>query len=87
MPNPFFQGSRQPSVNTNNNLNDIKNAYDIFAHSKSPMDAFMRMAEKNPQLQPMVQMIKNGTNPEALVRQLCMQRGIDVNQLIGMFKR
>ena len=83
MPNPFFQGSRQPSANTNNNLNDIKQAYDIFSHSKNPMDAFMKMADKNPQLQPIAQMIRSGGNPQQIFITLCNQRGINPQQFLN----
>lgn len=87
MGNPFFQGSRQDLINSNNNFNDIKNAYDIFSHSKNPIDAFMKMAEKNLQLQPIAQMLKSGGNPQQIFITLCNQRGIDPQQFLNSITR
>ena len=38
------------------------------------MQLFMMIAGNNPQMKPIVEMIKNGTNPEQLARQLLTNR-------------
>lgn len=86
MGNPFFQGPKQPTY-SNNGISDIKNAYDIFTHSKNPEEVFMKMADKNPQLQPIAQMIKSGGNPQQIFLNLCNQRGINPQQFLNSFMR
>ena len=78
MGNPFLQGSSQPTYN-----NDIRNAYDIFSHSKNPQEVFMKMAQKNPQLQPIVQMLNSGGNPQQIFMALCQQKGVNPQQFLN----
>lgn len=82
MGNPFFQAPKQPTY-SNNGMSDIRQAYDIFTHSKNPQEVFMKMAEKNPQLQPIAQMIQRGGNPQQLFFTLCQQRGINPQQFLN----
>ena len=96
MPNPLFNNgnffNNTPQVNNNNNINNInlgnlKNIYSTFKNSNNnPMQMFMILAQQNPKMQPVVQMLQNGANPEQLVRSICQQRGIDVNQLLNQFR-
>lgn len=55
--------------------------------SNNPMQIFHSLAQGNPQLQPIVQMLQNGNNPETIFRALARQRGIDPNQFINNLKR
>ena len=85
MPNPFFDGNKFSNYPSNNKINDIRQAYKIFANSKNPIEVFNNMAQKNPQLQPIVSMLKNGNNPQQVFVDLCQQRGIDPNEFIKQF--
>ena len=55
--------------------------------NQNPMQMLQTMAMQNPQLIPIIDMLNNGANPEQLVRQICQQRGIDVNQFMSQFKQ
>ena len=54
---------------------------------QNPMQMLQTMAKQNPQLKSVVDLLNNGANPEQLVRSICQQRGIDVNQLLSQFKQ
>lgn len=72
MPNPFYQ----------NNFTPFKQAYQMFANSKNPMELFMKLAQKNPNMQQITNMLQMGQNPQLIFNQLCQQRGIDPQQFL-----
>lgn len=79
--NPIYQATKtQPMVN------QISEMYKMFTSMKNPMAAMQQMAIKNPQLQPVVQMLQNGANPEFVFNQLCQQQNIDPNYVISQIK-
>lgn len=49
---------------------------------QNPMSMLTEMAKSNPSLQPIVNAISGGMSPEAIVRNECRRRGIDVNELL-----
>ncbi|MBP3713411.1 MAG: hypothetical protein J6I69_02440 [Bacilli bacterium] len=79
MSNPFN------SLNPMNQMNmgAIQNAYQMLMNAQNPMQLFMRMAQQNPQLQPVANMLRNGANPQALFNQMCQQRGINSQQFLN----
>lgn len=77
MPNPFnIMNSVLP------NLNNIKNVYKAMSQSQNPYQMFLNIAGNNPQMQPIVQAMQNGGNPQAIFNQMCQQRGINPNDFI-----
>lgn len=53
----------------------------------NPNQVIQQMMSSNPQAAQSVQSLLNtGKNPEQIVRELAQQRGIDVNQMLSMFK-
>ena len=78
--NPIFQTVNQSNATTQ--ANDISSLYKQFMSMGNPMAMFQQMAQRNPQLQPFVQMLNSGANPEQLCRMICQQRGIDANTFI-----
>lgn len=77
MPNPFnIMNSVLP------NLNNIKNVYKAMSQSQNPYQMFMNLAGNNPQMQPIIQAMQNGGNPQMIFNQMCQQRGIDPNDFI-----
>ena len=76
MANPFYQN------NMSANMAPFRDAYKMFANSKNPMELFIKMAEKNPNLQPAIAMIQAGQNPQAVFTQLCQQRGINPQEFL-----
>ncbi len=79
--NPIFQATKtQPMVN------QISQMYKMFNSMGNPMMAMQQMAMKNPQFQPVVQMLQHGANPEMIFKQMCQQRNIDPDYAISQIK-
>mgnify|MGYP003532737616 CR=1 FL=1 len=78
--NPLFNAMQiNPLASQSQSLME---AYKNFQSIGNPMLAFQKMAQKNPQLQPIMQMLQNGANPETIARQLMEQRGINPDTFI-----
>lgn len=73
MANPF---------NMNNSNNMFKNIYQAMSQSQNPYEMFMRLAGNNPQMQPIVNAMRNGMNPQQIFNNMCQQRGINPNEFI-----
>lgn len=50
------------------------------------MTAFMKIAEQDPSLKPVLNMLNQGMSPQAVFNSLCQQKGIDPNTFISQFK-
>ena len=72
MANPFYSASS----------NYIKDIYNAMRQSRDPMQMFMRLAGNNPQMQPIIQAMQNGMNPQQIFNNLCQQRGINPQQFL-----
>ena len=79
--NPIFQATQAQPV-----VNQISQMYKTFNSMGNPMMAMQQMAIKNPQLQPVVQMLQHGANPEMIFKQMCQQRNIDPDYAISQIK-
>lgn len=79
MKNPF--NALNPTPNTTG-MASIQNAYRMLMNSQNPIQILQSMAQQNPSLQPVVQILKQGGNPQQVFINLCQQRGIDPNQFI-----
>lgn len=79
--NPIFQATQVQPV-----VNQISQMYKTFNSMGNPMMAMQQMAIKNPQLQPVVQMLQHGANPEMIFKQMCQQRNIDPDYAISQIK-
>lgn len=62
--------------------NQVNSMYKALAQSKNPYDMFTRLASNNPNLQPIVNAIKNGANPQQVFNDLCNERGINPNEFL-----
>lgn len=79
MPNPFNV--------LNNNIPRVNpNLINMFKTGGNPIQVFQMLASRNPQLQPIMQMLKNGGNPEQMVRQICRERNINVDEFMNQFR-
>ena len=79
MPNPFYQNQYR-SINPN--PNNYKSVYQALVNSKNPVQLFNQMAQNNPQLKPIVNMLNQGMNPQSIFTSMCEQRGIDPNEFL-----
>lgn len=90
--NPFakFNGNNNSNnPNQNNNfpqVNPQMRQFMSLMQGKNPMDVLNQYAQNNPQMQPVINMLKNGTNPEQLVRSICKERGINVDEFMKQFR-
>lgn len=71
MPNPF--NNNKNNINNFSQINPQMNILNLIQHPD------MILKQLNPQI---AQLIQNGANPEQLVRNICQQRGIDINTLL-----
>lgn len=81
MPNPFN------ALNPSNPMRAydfgyLRNLYQSLS-GKNPMQVIGQMAMRNPQMQPIMQALRGGQNPQQLFRSLCQQRGINPDEFIG----
>ena len=77
--NSLYRNTSQQPAN-NNLIQMIKN-------STNPGQLFQTMAKSNPQVQSIMQMIQQtNQTPKDLFYQAAQQRGVDPNQILGMFK-
>lgn len=82
MPNPFNVLNQNNQVNT-----DFKQMYQSFINSKNPIQMFINMAGNNSQMQPIINYIRGGGDPQAMFNNLCQQRGINPREFIKNLTR
>jgi len=71
----------QPNIPQSNNL------IQLIKNSANPAQLFQTMVKTNPQVQSIMNMIQQtNQTPKDLFYQTAQQRGIDPNQILGMFK-
>lgn len=83
--NPFNVINPNNPMNANR-IGQMKSMYQAFQNAKNPMALFQQMAARNPQLQPVMNMLRQGMNPNQIFNQVCQQRGINPQEFINMFK-
>lgn len=79
MANPF---NAQP--NTGFNMAD---AFNVLNNSQNPIQAFMQLAQNNPQMKQVADMLQRGANPQQLFLSMCQQRGINPQQFMAQFTK
>ena len=80
MANPF-NNSTNPMQNYN--MSEIRSMYQTIMNSKNPMQMFVNLASRNPNMRPIVDALKNGANPKSLFESMCKDRGIDPNAFLN----
>ncbi len=84
MANPFNTAPR--STMNNQNIAYFRNLYKSISQSNNPYQALMNLAGNNPQMQPILNAMRNGNSLESVFKNMCKQRGIDpqafMNQII-----
>lgn len=84
MPNPLFDAMNQGQMTQPGAAPQQAPQINIGQLMQNPDQIMSLLASKNPQ---MYNLIKSGGSPELLVRQICQQRGIDVNQFMSQLFR
>ena len=86
MANPLMSNMGSPQTGINPQaLQSIKQMMNAFKAMSNPQQALMQMAQKNPQLNSVMQML-NGRNPKDVFMEECQKRGIDPNTIINQLK-
>ena len=81
MPNPF--ACLNPANPMRNyDMGQLQGMYQSIMGAPNPMAAFSQIAMRNPRMQPIVQALQSGANPQQLYIQMCQQRGIDPQQFL-----
>lgn len=81
MNNPFNVMNPTNPYNANN-MAGFRNIYQMMMQSPNPMQLFANMAQRNPQLQPIMQMLRSGGNPQQIFNSMCQQRGINPQEFL-----
>ena len=79
--NPFNTLNPANPFNANA-MNNIRNTYQMLMQSKNPMQIFQQLARKNPTLQPALNMLQQGMQPEQVFNTMCQQRGINPQEFL-----
>lgn len=83
--NPFNVINPNNPMNANR-IGQMKSMYQAFQNAKNPMALFQQMAMRNPQMQPVLNMLKQGQNPNQIFENICKQKGINPQELMNIFK-
>ena len=74
MPNPF-------NIQNTNSTMQMQNIYKMLTQSKNPVQLFQQIASNNPNMRPILDMLKT-KSPEEVFNYMCRQRGIDPQQFL-----
>lgn len=85
MSNPFNTLNPANPMNINR-IGQMKSMFQTFQNARNPMALFQQMAMRNPQLQPILNMVRQGMNPNQIFENICKQKGINPQELINMIK-
>lgn len=86
MANPLMGNMNDHQIGINPQaLQSIKQMMSAFKTMSNPQQALMQMAQQNPQLNSVMQML-NGRNPKDVFMEECQKRGIDPNTIINQLK-
>ena len=86
MANPLMNNMNNPQIGINTQaLQSIKQMMSAFKNMSNPQQAIMQMAQRNPQINSVMQML-NGRNPKDVFMEECQKRGIDPNTIINQLK-
>lgn len=70
-----------------NNIQQIKQMMNAFRGAKNPQQMIMNMANQNPQVRQVMNMVQNsGKSPKDLFYEMAKQKGVDPNQIINMLQ-
>lgn len=70
-----------------NQSNPMKQMLSAIRSSKNPQQLFMNMAQQNPQMKQILDMVQtSGKSPKDLFYELAKQKGVDPNQIINMLQ-
>jgi hypothetical protein len=81
MPNPLISALNGSKTTNNASFKDVYNQF--MNMGNNPRLLFENIASRNPQLQPVVQLLRGGMNEEQVFNMVCQQRGINPQQFLN----
>ena len=84
----LYQQLNQSQLSRNNNNNGgLQQIINMVSHSNNPMQLMQTMAQSNPQLQSILNLILTSQkSPKDLFFEMAQQRGVDPQQILQMLQ-
>lgn len=84
----LYQQLNQSQLSRNNNSNGgLQQIINMVSHSNNPMQLMQAMAQSNPQLQSILNLIQTSQkSPKDLFFEMAQQRGVDPQQILQMLQ-
>lgn len=84
----LYQQLNQSQLSRNNNSNGgLQQMINMVSHSNNPMQLMQTMAQSNPQLQSILNLIQTSQkSPKDLFFEMARQRGVDPQQILQMLQ-
>ena len=84
----LYQQLNQSQLSRNNNSNGgLQQMINMVSHSNNPMQLMQTMAQSNPQLQSILNLIQTSQkSPKDLFFEMAQQRGVDPQQILHMLQ-
>ena len=76
MANPVFQALNPNSPPINSQIQNLRQAYQIFQNKGNPMQIFQQIASSNPQMKEALQMLNGGMSSQQVFNIMCQKMGI-----------
>lgn len=83
----LYQQLNQSQLLRNNTNGGLQQIINMVSHSNNPMQLMQIMAQSNPQLQGILNLIQTSQkNPKDLFFEMAQQRGVDPQQILQMLQ-
>ena len=84
----LYQQLNQSQLSRNNNSNGgLQQIINMVSHSNNPMQLMQTIAQSNPQLQSILNLIQTSQkSPKDLFFEMAQQRGVDPQQILQMLQ-
>ena len=83
----LYQQLNQSQLSRNNTNGGLQQIINMVSHSNNPMQLIQTMAQSNPQLQSILNLIQTSQkSPKDLFFEMAQQRGVDPQQILQMLQ-
>lgn len=83
----LYQQLNQSQLSRNNSNGGLQQMINMVSHSNNPMQLMQTMAQSNPQLQSILNLIQTSQkSPKDLFFEMARQRGVDPQQILQMLQ-
>ena len=86
MQNPILQMLKN-TMPANNNLNQIRNMFNMVRSSRNPQTMLQNMMNNNPQMKQIMDIVRqSGGDPKTAFYKMAKEKGVDPNSVLSMLK-